>query len=475
VLAELREHLERAGYDEGGVDRLVRDDGGLGFDEGLAALRLRPGAGELLSVLVRLFLARESLPVATAAAALGQVDLGALAGTGLIAVRDGAVRTRFALQPFDGLVIASDRSAARLRADHVVQIGPATRTLAALTVRRPVEAALDLGTGSGVQAFLAARHSEYVVGLDLNPRALRLARLNAALNGVENAAWRQGNLFQPVRDERFGLVVANPPFVVSPVHELTYRDGGLGGDAFSREAVTGAARHLHEGGFASILCSWVTEPGRERMETPRRWLEGSGCDVWVLELSTDGPVTYAVRWNSLPGRRPASVATAAEPWLADYRARGIESISTGAIVIRKRSGTNWARFDELAVAPRGDAGAHLERVFAAQDLLHSLGDERTLLTIALARAPGTLFVERRLPGGELERARLTVEQGIPLPGRVPVSVAPVLAALDGRRPLADIVETAARAAGVSTEALSAESLPALRELVARGLLVPPDG
>jgi len=62
--------------------------------------------------------------------------------------------------------------------------------------------------------------------------------------------------------------------------------------------------------------------------------------------------------------------------LADYRARGIEAISTGAIVIRKRSGKNWARFDELAVAPRGDAGAHLERVFAAQDLLHIIVLER---------------------------------------------------------------------------------------------------
>jgi hypothetical protein len=66
---------------------------------------------------------------------------------------------------------------------------------------------------------------------------------------------------------------------------------------------------------------------------------------------------------------------------------------------------------------------------------------------------------------------VTVEQGIPLPGRVPVAVAPVLAALDGRRPLVDVVESAARAGGVSPEALSAETLPALRELVGRGLLV----
>jgi hypothetical protein len=472
-LAKLRERLERVGYDEAGIGRLVRDDGALGFAEGLAALRLRPEADEPLSVLVRLFLARESLPLAIVGDALREVGLRELAATGLLTVRGAFVRARMALEPYQGLVVASDGSAGRSRTNHVLQVGPSTRTLAALTVRRPVEVTLDLGTGSGVQAFLAARHSDHVVGTDVSARALRLAQLNAALNDVGNIEWRQGDLFAPVRDERFGLVAANPPFVVSPVHELTYRDGGLAGDTFSREVVTGAARHLHEGAFASVLCNWVSEPGGERLATPRRWLEGSGCDIWVLELATEGPVTYAMLWNGRPGRSPAAVATAAEPWLADYRAREIEAISTGVIVIHKRTGSakNWAHLDELGIAPRGDAGAHIERVFAGQDLLHSLDDERTLLTVALALAPETLLVERRLPGGALERARVTVEQGIPLPGRVPVAVAPVLAALDGRRPLVDVVESAALAGGVSPEALSAECVPALRELVGRGLLV----
>jgi hypothetical protein len=282
-------------------------------------------------------------------------------------------------------------------------------------------------------------------------------------------------LFEPVREEQFGLVVANPPFIISPVQERAYRDGGLAGDTFSRKVATGAARHLHEGGFASVLCSWVTDPGGDRLETPRRWLDGSGCDVWVLVLSTDGPVTYAMRWNGARGRRAAAVATAAEPWLADYRARGIEAISTGMIVLRKRSGTNWAHVEETGLNTRGDAGPHLERVFAAQDLLRGLREERELATFALTLAPDTLLVERRRAGGELERARVTVERGIPLPGRVPVAVAPVVAALDGRRPLGDVVEAAARAGRVSPEALSAECMPALRELVTRGLLVAGEG
>jgi methylase of polypeptide subunit release factors len=471
ALGQLRERLERAGFHEGGVDRLVRG-GSLGFDEGLAALRLRPEADEPLAVLVRLFLSRDTLPVALAAGALEQVDLRELVRAGLVTVADGSVRARVALQPFAGLIIASDRLASRMRTDHVLNVGPATRMVAALTMRRPVERALDFGAGSGVQSFLAARHCAHVVGLDLNPRALRLARLNAELNGVENVEWREGNLFEPAGDERFDLVVANPPFIVSPVNELTYRDGGLGGDAFSREVVVGAAQHLCDGGLATILCSWVIEADGDPMEGPRRWLEGSSCDALVLELVTDDPVKYAMRWNTFPGRRPAAVAATAEKWVADYRARGIEAIASGAILLRKRSGPNWERFDHLAAEARGDVGEHLERIFAAQDLLHSLRDDRELLTMRLVPAPGTMLVERRLPGGELERGRLTVEQGLPLNGRVPVGVAPVLAALAGSRPLADVVEAVAGSTGVSAEALSAESVPALRELVARGLLVP---
>jgi len=459
-LEHFRERLRRAGYEEESVERLVRDDGRISFGVGLAALRLRPDAGEPLPVTIRLFLAGESLPREQVVAALAPVDLAGLQRAGLITVRGGAVAARVALQPFERLVIASDRGTTRPRPGHVVQIGPATRTLAALTVRREVQSSLDLGTGSGVQALLAATHSVRAVGTDVNPRALRLARLNAALNGVENVEWRQGDLYAPVREERFGLVAANPPFVVSPARDLTYRDGGRSGDSLSREAVTGAALRLDEGGYAGILCSWVTEPGAASVETPRRWLDGCGCDALVLELTTDSPVTYAVRWNS-PGRRPAAVAEAAEPWLADYRARGIEAISTGVIMLRKRGGDNWTRFEEVGLGPRGAAGAHVERVFAAEDRLLSLRDDRGLLDQKLALAPGTLLVERRRPGGALERARITVEEGIPLPGHVPLSLAPVIAALDGRRPLSALLDAAPRR----------EALPVVRRLLARGLLV----
>lgn len=73
--------------------------------------------------------------------------------------------------------------------------------------------ALDLGTGSGVGAVFAARRGHQVVAVDLNPEAVRCARLNALLHRLEDRIEaREGDLFAPVAGETFDLVLFNPPF-----------------------------------------------------------------------------------------------------------------------------------------------------------------------------------------------------------------------------------------------------------------------
>lgn len=90
------------------------------------------------------------------------------------------------------------------------------RNLADLVVThtRPTQkTALDMGTGSGIGAVFAARLGYDVIGVDINPEAVRCARANAALNGVaDRCEIRHGNLFEPVAGERFDLVLFNPPF-----------------------------------------------------------------------------------------------------------------------------------------------------------------------------------------------------------------------------------------------------------------------
>lgn len=74
---------------------------------------------------------------------------------------------------------------------------------------------LDVGTGSGIQAIIAAKYADRVVGVDINERALEVAAENAELNGVaDRCEFRKGDLFSPIRkNERFDLIIFNPPYL----------------------------------------------------------------------------------------------------------------------------------------------------------------------------------------------------------------------------------------------------------------------
>src|SRR5262249_3141209 len=83
--------------------------------------------------------------------------------------------------------------------------------LAPLLVRGRVATALDMGCGSGVLSLVMASYAREVVGVDVNPRAIVMSRLNAALNGVHNVAFLEGDLFDPIASASFDRVVFNSP------------------------------------------------------------------------------------------------------------------------------------------------------------------------------------------------------------------------------------------------------------------------
>lgn len=72
---------------------------------------------------------------------------------------------------------------------------------------------LDMGTGSGITALVAAERAARVVAIDINPIAVRCARLNVLLNSAESRVdVRRGDLFGPVPDQTFDLALFNPPY-----------------------------------------------------------------------------------------------------------------------------------------------------------------------------------------------------------------------------------------------------------------------
>jgi HemK-related putative methylase len=118
----------------------------------------------------------------------------------------------------------------------------------------PGRLALDMGAGSGVGAVFAARAGYKVMAVDINPEAVRCARINALLNRVEaQVEVRQGDLFAPVSGERFDLVLFNPPFYRgTPKDALDHAWRGV--DVFERFAA-GLPAHLAPGGQALLVLS----------------------------------------------------------------------------------------------------------------------------------------------------------------------------------------------------------------------------
>ncbi len=125
---------------------------------------------------------------------------------------------------------------------------------------------LDLCTGSGCILLSLLHELRNVGGLgtDLSEEALEAARENAVRLGLqERAAFRQGDLWEPVGDERFDLIVSNPPYVpteVIPTLEPEVRcgepyaalDGGEDGLVFYRRIMREAAGHLKPSGIIIV-------------------------------------------------------------------------------------------------------------------------------------------------------------------------------------------------------------------------------
>jgi SAM-dependent methyltransferase len=385
--------------------------------------------------------------------------------------------------PFQGMVLAHDahrRIQSGLSPDYVMGIGSSSLTLANQTIRRRSSLTLDLGTGCGLLAFLAAPHSDRVVAVDRNPRAVRLAAFNARLNGLSNVECREGNLFGPVEGDRFDLVFSNPPFVISPEHHYIYRDSGLHGDEISQKIVRQVPRFLREGGYCQILSNWAHLPGQRWQERLRAWFENTGCDAWVMQSDTLDAAAYAVKWIRHTERdNPERFAERFDRWLDYYEREGIEAVGAGLITLRRRSGgANWFRADDAPPKMLGPAGASIELGFRLRDFLETVRDDQDLLRVCLRCSPDARLHQHAAPAEDVWRVtdcQLELTRGLAYTGDADPYLAALLARCDGRRRLGALLEELAVAMGKDRAAVTATCVAIVRRLVERGFLLPSTG
>ena len=172
-VTRLRAALDAAGFTAPAVRKALHAEGDLlsGSQDVVINERRLADAPPALATIVRLFALQLPVAVDDAAQALTEQGAQALVDLGLVAEEDGVLRRVVRLVPHDHLLIASDELSVG-GADHVAGVDRPSATLAGLTVRRPVLAALDVATGCGIQALLTSPHAERVVATDVNERAL---------------------------------------------------------------------------------------------------------------------------------------------------------------------------------------------------------------------------------------------------------------------------------------------------------------
>jgi hypothetical protein len=457
--------------------------------EALAALSrnettpaVRRTDGGPLATLVRLFLLQRRVPLADAERALPGLVEGLAAG-GMLAQSVGEVAARLDCRPYGAddevdLWVVSDLTPGldggpqRVTSDYVLGISPASTSLAQLTLRHDVDAALDLGTGCGVQAVHLAGHAERVVATDVNQRALDIARFNAGLNEVsQRVDVRNGWFFAPVAGERFDLISTNPPFVISPGtgERLVYRDSGLPGDRVVEHIVRTAPDHLTDGGWCQVLANWAILADRPWDERLADWLP-SGCDALVVQREVIDPAAYVELWLKDSGHHPSTgsgsigeYAARYDAWLSWLEDQGVAGIGFGWINLHRTGGSarellDWPYDVEQPIAP---AVADW-----AQARVGEVGPDTTLVVRPDVRQ------ETVGPVGVEDPATVLLRQqrGLRRARQVDTTLAAVVGACDGDLSVGAILDAVAQLLELDPAAVREQYLPELAAMMAEGYL-----
>jgi hypothetical protein len=492
----LRDDLSAAGYTVAALTSLWGTAAADALTRGFrvpARRAIRDSNGPA-AVLASVFLLGDPRTVAELDAALPALRVDGAEWLGLV-TRDGdLVRSLVDLRPYsfvdgdgvDNWWIASDpgelTSGGPLREDHVLGVGGASLTLSGLILPSRIGAALDLGTGCGIQAMHAARYADRVVATDVSKRALAYAAFNARLNAIDTIEFRLGSLFEPVAGERFERIVSNPPFVITPrmpgVPEYEYRDGGRAGDELIQAVIGGLTEHLAPGGVAQLLGNWEYRAGVDAFDRVRAWT--AGLDAWVIERDTLDPALYAETWIRDGGLRPGTgeFDRLYELWLDDFASRAVDRIGFGYFTLHRplRAPTLF-RFERLS-GELGEHGAGLGTAIGATLRAHarlSSLDDEALAGLTLTVAPDVTEERHHWPGEEHPRV-ITLRQGGGFARTVSAdtALAGFVGACDGTLTVGALTAALAEVLDADAGDLRGALLPEVRRLLLDGFLTLPE-
>jgi len=351
---------------------------------------------------MRMFMWNDPVTAEEARATLGDLT-GPLLDVGLLeTLPDGGVVSPFVLSLADELFILSDElshgdAAVMGFSENTIELGAAAYS------RRKVGRVLDLGCGSGTVGLVLARQAREVIGTDINPRALDLARVNAALNGIENLELRRGDMFAPVAGETFDLIVSQPPFVPHPegVGEAQFLYGGSRGDELSLGLLASLAQHLTPGGRALIMVEWPDDGAEPLVQRLRKALGTNELNLLLLQMPPGNLDAHAAAYAA--GLHPVLGPAFEEEVLVrrgHFEKLGIRALVPTLAVLEKAGGQpGWTHALGIqGVANLSFTSERLDQMMAARALVR---DRERLLAARLRVPDGTVFGQEQVgPGAD---------------------------------------------------------------------------
>ena len=472
-----REALAAAGFPPSSPERREIFERRARGGRNLPRLLRLTAAGTPLDTLIRLFSLAASARLESAREALAPIPLEEWREAGLVAVDGDRVDALVGLEVFEGLLLAFDRPDlldGGAEPDHVSGVTNSTMSLAAFMERRPFEETLDLGTGAGVLAFLAARAGRRVFATDVNPRAIQFARFNARLNGVANVEFAVGSAFEPARGRRFDLILANPPCVIGPAAQYAFCDSGMELDSLCRRIVAEAPDYLKPGGLFQCTAQWPNFGGAEWKERVTEWLRGGRCDALALHLQeTDTPRYAEQAVGDTAPVDSASQARMYETYAAYFEDRNATSISEGLIALRLRGapGASWVRLENLTGRRATHFGGAVWEYFAVADALERMGEG--LLDARPRVAPSlSVTVSHTWKGSAWEESyHLRQGAGFEFQAGVDWRIANLVRRLDGSRTLREGIAELADATRAPFDMVAPACVEIVRRMTQQGLLL----
>ncbi len=130
------------------------------------------------------------------------------------------------------------------------------------------QSVLEIGTGSGLVSMYASLLTDDVTATDINFNALELAEKNFKLNNINTIKLEFGDLFEPVKDKKFDVILFNTPYLPTDSgdiinDDLNYAfDGGLDGRKVIDRFINQVSNHLNDKGIVQIIQSSLSDNDR---------------------------------------------------------------------------------------------------------------------------------------------------------------------------------------------------------------------